>query len=135
MRAERVGRDTTLAQIVALVERAQGSKAPIQRVADRVTGWFVPAVIVIAALTFAGWLVLGPEPSLPFALSSAIAVLIIACPCAMGLATPTAIMVGTGKGAEHGILIRDGAALEHAQRVTDRRARQDRHHHARRAVP
>ena len=118
MRAERVGRDTTLAQIVTLVERAQGSKAPIQRVADRVTGWFVPAVIVIAALTFAGWLVFGPEPKLTYALTSAIAVLIIACPCAMGLATPTAIMVGTGKGAENGILIRDGAALEHAQRIT-----------------
>jgi P-type Cu+ transporter len=118
MRAERVGPDTTLAQIVSLVERAQGSKAPIQRLADRVTGWFVPAVLGIAALTFGVWLLLGPQPSLPFALSTAIAVLIIACPCAMGLATPTAIMVGTGKGAEHGILIRDGAALEDAQRVT-----------------
>ena len=118
MRAERVGRDTALEQIVALVERAQGSKAPIQRVADRVTGWFVPAVLVVAALTFAAWMLVGPEPRLPLALSSAIAVLIIACPCAMGLATPTAIMVGTGKGAEHGILIRDGAALEHAQRIT-----------------
>ena len=118
MRAERVGRDTALAQIVALVERAQGSKAPIQRVADRVTGWFVPAVLVIAALTFAGWVLLGPEPKLTFALTSAIAVLIIACPCAMGLATPTAIMVGTGKGAENGILIRDGAALEDAHRIT-----------------
>ena len=131
MRAERVGPDTTLAQIIRLVERAQGSKAPIQRLADRVTGWFVPAVLGIAALTFVVWLVFGPEPSLPFALSTAIAVLIIACPCAMGLATPTAIMVGTGKGAEHGILIRDGAALEDAQRVTDRRARQDRHDHPR----
>jgi Cu+-exporting ATPase len=118
MRVERVGRDTTLSQIVALVERAQGSKAPIQRVADRVTGWFVPAVIVVAAATFGGWLLLGPEPRLPYALASAIAVLIIACPCAMGLATPTAIMVGTGKGAENGILIRDGAALELAQRIT-----------------
>ena len=118
LRAERVGRDTTLSQIVTLVEQAQGSKAPIQRVADRVTGWFVPAVIAIAALTFIGWLVLGPEPKLTYALTSAIAVLIIACPCAMGLATPTAIMVGTGKGAEHGILVRDGAALERAQRIT-----------------
>jgi Cu+-exporting ATPase len=118
LRAERVGRDTTLAQIVTLVEQAQGSKAPIQRLADRVTGWFVPAVIVIAALTFIGWMLLGPEPRLTYALSSAIAVLIIACPCAMGLATPTAIMVGTGKGAEHGILVRDGAALEQAQRIT-----------------
>jgi len=118
LRAERVGRDTTLAQIVTLVERAQGSKAPIQRVADRVTGWFVPAVIAVAALTFAAWMLFGPEPSLTYALTSAIAVLIIACPCAMGLATPTAIMVGTGRGAEHGILVRDGAALENAQRVT-----------------
>jgi P-type Cu+ transporter len=118
LRAERVGRDTTLSQIVTLVEQAQGSKAPIQRVADRVTGWFVPAVIVIAAVTFLGWLLLGPEPALTYALTSAIAVLIIACPCAMGLATPTAIMVGTGKGAEHGILVRDGAALEQAHRIT-----------------
>ena len=117
MRAERVGRDTTLAQIVRLVEQAQGSKAPIQRVADAVTGWFVPAVVVIATLTFLGWMLVGPEPRLPFALSSAVAVLIIACPCAMGLATPTAIMVGTGKGAEAGILVRDGAALESAERV------------------
>ena len=118
LRAERVGRDTTLAQIVAFVERAQGSKAPIQRVADRVTGWFVPVVVAVAATTFAAWMLFGPEPTLTYALTSAIAVLIIACPCAMGLATPTAIMVGTGKGAELGILIRDGAALEDAQRVT-----------------
>jgi Cu+-exporting ATPase len=118
LRAERVGRDTTLSQIVTLVEQAQGSKAPIQRVADRVTGWFVPVVIVVAAATFAGWMLLGPEPRLTYALASAIAVLIIACPCAMGLATPTAIMVGTGKGAENGILIRDGAALERAQAIT-----------------
>ncbi len=117
MRAERVGRDTTLAQIVRLVERAQGSKAPIQRVADAVTGWFVPGVLVLAAIAFVGWLLLGPDPRLPFALSAAIAVLIIACPCAMGLATPTAIMVGTGKGAEAGILIRDGATLESAERI------------------
>jgi Cu+-exporting ATPase len=118
MRAERVGRDTALAQIVALVERAQGSKAPIQRVADAVTGWFVPAVVGAATLTFVIWMLIGPEPRLPFGLASAIAVLIIACPCAMGLATPTAIMVGTGKGAEHGILVRDGSALEEAQRIT-----------------
>ncbi len=118
MRAERVGRDTALSQIVTLVERAQGSKAPIQRVADRVTGWFVPAVLIVAATTFGAWMLLGPEPRLPFALSTAIAVLIIACPCAMGLATPTAIMVGSGTGAEHGILIRDGAALEQAEGIT-----------------
>ena len=118
LRAEKVGRDTALSQIVSLVERAQGSKAPIQRVADRVTGRFVPAVILVAAATFAGWMLLGPEPRLTYALTSAIAVLIIACPCAMGLATPTAIMVGTGKGAENGILIRDGAALEEARALT-----------------
>ncbi|MGH2357515.1 MAG: copper-translocating P-type ATPase, partial [Candidatus Limnocylindria bacterium] len=118
MRAERVGADTALAQIVRLVEGAQASKPPIQRLADRVTGWFVPAVLAIAALTTVAWLVAGPEPSLTYALTSAVAVLIIACPCAMGLATPTAVMVGTGKGAEHGILVRGGAALEAAERVT-----------------
>jgi Cu+-exporting ATPase len=118
MRAQRVGADTVLAQIVTLVAQAQGSKPPIQRLADRVTGWFVPAVLVVAAATFAAWMVFGPEPRLTFALSSMIAVLIVACPCAMGLATPTAVMVGTGMGAEAGILIRDGAALEGAGRVT-----------------
>ncbi|HEX2193353.1 MAG TPA: heavy metal translocating P-type ATPase [Candidatus Limnocylindria bacterium] len=118
MRATRVGSETTLAQIVRLVELAQGSKPPIQRVADAVTGWFVPVVVGLAALAFAGWLLVGPEPRLPFALSAAIAVLIIACPCAMGLATPTAIMVGTGKGAEAGILVRDGLALEAAERIS-----------------
>ncbi len=118
MRAQKVGAETALAQIVKLVEQAQGSKAPIQRVADRVTGWFVPAVIGVAVLTFAAWMLLGPEPRLPLALTATVAVLIIACPCAMGLATPTAIMVGTAKGAEHGILMRNGAALEEARRVT-----------------
>ena len=118
LRAERVGRDTTLAQIVGLVERAQGSKAPIQRVADLITARFVPLVVVVALCAFGAWMLLGAEPRLPSALAAGIAVLIIACPCAMGLATPTAIMVGTGKGAESGILIRDGAALEEAQRVT-----------------
>ncbi len=118
MRAERIGRDTALAQIARLVERAQGSKAPIQRVVDQVTARFVPVVVLVAAAAFAAWLLLGPEPRLPAALTAAVAVLIIACPCAMGLATPTAIMVGTGKGAEAGILVRDGAALEQAQRIT-----------------
>ncbi len=118
MRAERVGRDTTLAQIARLVERAQGSKAPIQRVVDQVTARFVPVVVLVAAGAFALWMLLGPDPRLPSALTAAVAVLIIACPCAMGLATPTAIMVGTGKGAEAGILVRDGAALEQAQRIT-----------------
>jgi Cu+-exporting ATPase len=116
-RATRVGRDTVLAQIVRLVEQAQGSKAPIQRLADAVTGWFVPAVLVLALATFAVWLAIGPEPRATYALVSLISVLIIACPCAMGLATPTAIMVGTGRGAESGILIRGGEALETAERV------------------
>jgi Cu+-exporting ATPase len=115
-RATKVGQDTTLAQIVRLVEEAQGSKAPIQRLADTVAGYFVPVILILAALTFAGWLLLGG--GLTAALTAAIAVLIIACPCALGLATPTAIMVGTGKAAEYGILIRGGEALEEAHRVT-----------------
>jgi len=117
-RATKVGRDTALAQIVRLVEQAQGSKAPIQQLADRVAEVFVPIILALAALTFAGWLLLGPEPKLTLALQAAIAVLIIACPCALGLATPTAILVGTGKAAEHGILIRDGEALEQARKLT-----------------
>ena len=116
-RATRVGRDTALAQIIQLVEQAQGSKPPIQRLADVVAGYFVPAVIAIAVLTFLGWYVFGPEPVFSNALLSFIAVLIIACPCALGLATPTAIMVGTGKGAENGVLIKSGVALEQAQKV------------------
>src|SRR3954451_12519859 len=116
-RATRVGRDTVLAQIVRLVEQAQGSKAPIQRLADAVTGWFVPVVLLIAAATFATWMLVGPEPRLTYALVSTISVLIIACPCAMGLATPTAIMVATGRGAEAGILIRGGEALEQAEKI------------------
>jgi Cu+-exporting ATPase len=116
-RATRVGRDTALAQIVRLVEEAQGSKAPIQRLADQISSYFVPAVLGLAALTFVVWFAFGPEPRFTFALVSLIAVLIIACPCALGLATPTAIMVGTGKGAEHGVLIRGGEALEGAHKV------------------
>jgi Cu+-exporting ATPase len=114
-RAARVGRDTALAQIVRLVEEAQGSKAPIQRLADRVSAHFVPAVIAIAAIAFAAWLAAGS--SFTAALLAFVAVLIIACPCALGLATPTAIMVGTGRGAEMGVLVRSGAALETAQRL------------------
>jgi Cu+-exporting ATPase len=117
-RATKVGRDTTLAQIVRLVEEAQGSKAPIQRLADTISGYFVPAVLALAALTFVGWLALGPEPRLTLALQAAIAVVVIACPCALGLAAPVAIMVGTGKAAEYGILIRGGEALEQARRIT-----------------
>ena len=115
--ATKVGRDTALAQIVRLVEEAQGSKAPMQRLADEISSYFVPAVLGLAVITFLGWLVLGPEPRITLALQAAIAVLIIACPCALGLATPTAIMVGTGKAAENGILIRGGEALEQARRI------------------
>ena len=111
-RATRVGAATVLAQIIRLVEEAQGSKAPIQRLADRVAGVFVPVVLVISALTFGVWLWLGPSPSFVHALTNAVGVLVIACPCAMGLATPTAIMVGTGRGAELGVLVRNAAALE-----------------------
>ncbi len=115
--ATKVGKDTVLAQIVRLVEEAQGSKAPIQRLADYVASIFVPTVIGIALLTFAAWWVFGPAPSFVFGLLNFVAVLIIACPCALGLATPTAIMVGTGRGAEHGILIRSGESLETAHRI------------------
>ena len=117
MRATHVGRDTALARIVELVQRAQGSKAPIQRLADRISEVFVPAVLLVAAATFVIWFVFGPEPRFTLALTAFIGVVIIACPCAMGLATPTAIMVGTGKGAEAGILVRGGEALEAAGRI------------------
>jgi Cu+-exporting ATPase len=113
----KVGEDTALYQIMRMVEEAQGSKAPIQRLADRISAVFVPGVIVVATVTFVIWLLLGPAPALTFALLNAVAVLIIACPCAMGLATPTSIMVGTGKGAESGILIRGGEALEGAHKL------------------
>jgi Cu+-exporting ATPase len=116
-RATRVGENTTLAQIVRLVEDAQASKAPIQRLVDQIAAVFVPIVFVIAGLAFVAWIVLGPEPKLTYALTAFIAVLIIACPCALGLATPTAIMVGTGRGASRGILIKSAIALEAAQRI------------------
>lgn len=111
-KATKVGSDTLLAQIIRMVEAAQGSKLPIQALVDKVTGWFVPAVILAAVVTFAAWYALGPSPALSFALVNAVAVLIIACPCAMGLATPTSIMVGTGRAAELGILFRKGDALQ-----------------------
>ncbi len=117
MRAERVGSETLLAQIVQMVGKAQRSRAPIQRVADRVAGWFVPAVIGIAVLTFILWAAYGPEPRLAHALVNAVAVLIIACPCALGLATPMAIMVATGRGAHAGVLIRNAEALEVLEKV------------------
>ncbi|RZU53204.1 Cu+-exporting ATPase [Krasilnikovia cinnamomea] len=117
VRAAKVGADTMLAQIIRLVQQAQASKAPIQRVADAISGYFVPAVIAIAITTFAVWFVAGPPPALTLALVSAVAVLIIACPCALGLATPLSIMVGTGKGAQAGILIRSAEALETAHKL------------------
>lgn len=113
----KVGGETMLAQIIKLVQEAQGSKAPIQRLADLVSSYFVPVVLMLAFITFAVWYNWGPAPSLLFALLNTVAVLIIACPCAMGLATPTAIMVGTGKGAEHGILIKDAESLETAHKI------------------
>jgi len=117
MRAEKVGADTLLSQIVHMVAAAQRSRAPIQRMADQVAGWFVPVVILVAALTFVAWFVWGPSPAFSYALISAVAVLIIACPCALGLATPMSIMVGVGKGAQHGVLIRDAEALEKMEKV------------------
>ena len=117
VRTTRIGRDTVLASIVELVQRAQGSKAPIQRLADRISAVFVPFVLIVAAATFAIWWLAGPEPRITLALTSFIAVVVIACPCAMGLATPTAVMVGTGRAAETGILIRSAAALEAAGKV------------------
>ena len=116
-RTTKVGRDTVLSQIIRMVEQAQGSKAPIQRLADQVAAVFVPVVIAIAILTFLAWYFLGPQPAFLVAMLNFISVLIIACPCAMGLATPTAIMVGTGKGAEHGILIKGGESLENAYKI------------------
>ncbi|MFV2039182.1 MAG: heavy metal translocating P-type ATPase, partial [Acidimicrobiales bacterium] len=115
--ATNVGADTMLAQIIKLVEQAQGSKAPIQRLADMVSSYFVPAVMLIAIVTFTTWFIFGPVPAFTLALVAAVAVLIIACPCALGLATPLSIMVSTGKGAEHGILIRSAESLETAHKI------------------
>jgi Cu+-exporting ATPase len=117
MRAERVGSETMLAQIVQMVSQAQRTRAPIQRLADKVAGWFVPAVIAIAIVTFIVWVIFGPEPRFAHAIVNAVAVLIIACPCALGLATPMAIMVGTGRGAHDGVLIKNAEALETLEKV------------------
>jgi len=117
MRADKVGRETLLAQIVQMVADAQRSRAPIQRLADQVAGWFVPAVIVAAIAAFAAWAAFGPEPKLAFGLVAAVSVLIIACPCALGLATPMSIMVGVGRGAQAGVLIKNAEALERMERV------------------
>src|SRR5205807_9472580 len=117
MRAERVGRETLLAQIVQMVSEAQRSRAPIQRLADLVAAWFVPAVVLVAIVTAIVWATVGPEPRAAFAVVNAVAVLIIACPCALGLATPMSIMVGTGRGATAGVLIKNAEALEVLERV------------------
>ena len=117
MRADKIGRDTVLAQIVRMVAQAQRSRAPIQRLADQVSGWFVPLVIAVAALAFAAWAIWGPEPRLAYGLLAAVSVLIIACPCALGLATPMSIMVAVGRGAQAGILIRHAEALERLEKV------------------
>ena len=117
MRADKVGRDTMLARIVQMVAEAQRSRAPIQRLADQVSGWFVPAVIAVSVLAFIAWSVWGPEPRLTFGLIAAVSVLIIACPCALGLATPMSIMVGVGRGAQSGVLIKNAEALEHMEKV------------------
>jgi Cu+-exporting ATPase len=115
--ARKVGRDTMLSQIVQLVAEAQRSRAPIQRMADQVSGWFVPAVIVVALLAFGAWTIWGPEPRFSYGMVAAVAVLIIACPCALGLATPMSIMVGVGRGAQSGVLIKNAEALEHMEKV------------------
>src|SRR5437868_7493029 len=117
MRAEKVGRDTLLSQIVKMVAEAQRSRAPIQRLADQVAGWFVPAVIVVAVIAFGAWAYFGPEPRMAFGLLAAVSVLIIACPCALGLATPMSIMVGVGRGAQAGVLIKNAEALERMEKV------------------
>jgi len=117
MRADKIGRDTVLAQIVQMVAQAQRSRAPIQRLADQVSGWFVPLVIAVAALAFAAWAIWGPEPRLTYGLLAAISVMIIACPCALGLATPMSIMVGVGRGAQAGVLIKDAEALERLEKI------------------
>ena len=127
MRAEKVGTDTLLARIVEMVARAQRSRAPIQRLADQVAGWFVPAVIAVALVAFAAWAMFGPEPRFTYALVAAVTVLIIACPCALGLATPMSIMVGVGRGAHAGILIRDADALQRLETHRHAGDRQDRH--------
>ncbi len=117
MEAQKVGAETILAQIVAMVAKAQRSRAPIQRLADQVSGWFVPAVIAVAVVAFVAWSVFGPEPRFTYALIAAVAVLIIACPCALGLATPMSIMVGVGRGAQAGVLIKDAEALERLEKI------------------
>ena len=129
MRAEKFGRETMLAKIVQMVAEAQRSRAPIQRLADQVSGWFVPLVIAVALAAFLAWSIWGPEPRFTFGLVAAVSVLIIACPCALGLATPMAIMVGVGRGAQAGVLIKNAEALERLRARRHDCGRQDRHAH------
>ena len=117
MRAEKIGADTMLARIVQMVADAQRSRAPIQRLADIVSAWFVPAVILAAAVAFVAWMIWGPPPAFAYALVAAVSVVIIACPCALGLATPMSIMVGVGKGATAGVLIKNAEALERFEKI------------------
>ena len=117
MRADKIGRDTLLSQIVQMVATAQRSRAPIQRLADQVAGWFVPTVIAVALIAFASWATFGPEPRFAFGLVAAVSVLIIACPCALGLATPMSIMVGVGRGAQAGVLIKNAESLERMEKI------------------
>ena len=126
MRVDRTGAETTLAQVVEMVAQAQRSRAPIQALADTVSGYFVPAVIAVAVIAFVAWYFFGPAPQLAYALVAAVTVLIIACPCALGLATPISIMVATGRGAQAGVLVRNAAALERLASVEHPRRRQDR---------
>jgi len=130
-RATRVGSSTALARITRMVRQAQNSKPPIGRLADTISAVFVPAVVLISILAAIGWFVWGPEPRIVYAIVTAVTVLIIACPCALGLATPMSVMVGIGKAAEAGILIRNGEALQTDSKLTTDRAGQDRHHHHR----
>src|SRR3546814_434408 len=120
MRSEKVGRDTMLARIVQMVADAQRSRAPIQRLADTVSGWFVPGVILVAIVAFVIWSLIGPTPAMAYGLIAAVSVLIIACPCALGLATPMSIMVGVGRGAEVGVLIKNAEALERREKEIGR---------------
>src|SRR5258708_39747190 len=117
MRADKVGRDTLLSQIVQMVAQAQRSRAPIQRLADRVAGWFVPMVIVVALVAFGSWALFGPEPKMAFGLVAAVSVLIIACPCALGLATPMSIMVGVVSGAQAVVLLKNAEALKRLEKI------------------
>src|SRR5690606_4502797 len=117
MKAEKVGAETLLSQIIEMVNSASRSRAPIQKLADKISGWFVPIVVLVSVITFVVWAVFGPDPAYVYALVNAIAVLIIACPCALGLATPMSVMVGVGKGAQNGVLVKNAEALEELGKI------------------